>query len=383
MTQTINNISSADSRDAIHRAVALLAAGEWVGLPADTSYVVAAQALQTESVERLRDRSGGALVLVVRGVDELLDFATDLDREQERLCRRLWPGPLIVEVPVPNPESGLMAGLPEPVRQAIRWESGIRVTVPDNATTRSLQRLTATPLVFAESWEGKILTSAGDITERIGTDVRLVLDAGPVNNEGPCSVVRIDQTPPPAASCQDGEGWKLMRTGVWDESRIRERLPVGIVFVCTGNTCRSPLAASILRKILSQRLGCATDQLTDHGYYISSAGVSAEFGMPAASESLALAEAHGLDLDSHRSQFLTDVLLDRADQVYAMTAAHRAVILARRPDLVDRVELLSREGLDVIDPIGGGPAEYERCRAEIERELMLIVEQLPTDRNGS
>lgn len=139
------------------------------------------------------------------------------------------------------------------------------------------------------------------------------------------------------------------------------------------------MAEAIFRKLLAERLNCSPCGVADRGFFVASAGLAAGYGMPAAAESLALAEEFGLDLASHRSRPLTDDLLDRADYVVAMTAGHRDSILAVRPDLADRVHLLSREGLDIADPIGGGPAEYERCRAEIERELLVLLEHLPID----
>jgi hypothetical protein len=66
-----------------------------------------------------------------------------------------------------------------------------------------------------------------------------------------------------------------------------------------------------------------------------------------------------------------------------MTAGHRDSILSVRPDLAGRVHLLSREGIDIADPIGGGPADYEMCRSEIERELLVLLEHLPIGRKST
>jgi protein-tyrosine-phosphatase len=133
----------------------------------------------------------------------------------------------------------------------------------------------------------------------------------------------------------------------------------------------------MFRKMLAQRLNCAEEELTRHGIFVTSAGISAVYDMPAAAESLALAEEFGLKLAEHRSRPLTEDLLGRADYLFAMTAGHRDAIVSVRPDLAGKVHLLSREGLDIADPIGGGPAEYERCRAELERELLVILDTLP------
>jgi protein-tyrosine phosphatase len=175
-------------------------------------------------------------------------------------------------------------------------------------------------------------------------------------------------------------GWDVVEPGVIDEAAIRGRISFAVIFVCTGNTCRSPLAEAMFRKMLAERLNCTEDELPARGFSVASAGLAAGHGVPAAAESLALAAEFGLTLARHRSQPLTDDLLDMADYVFTMTGGHRDAIVSARPDLEGRVHLLSREGIDIADPIGGGPAEYERCRAGIERELLVLLERLPIGR---
>jgi protein-tyrosine phosphatase len=70
-------------------------------------------------------------------------------------------------------------------------------------------------------------------------------------------------------------------------------------------------------------------------------------------------------------------LLEQADQIFTMTRGHRESVLASFPHLGDRVELLARDGTEIPDPIGLGEAEYEQCRAEIDRNLKLILATLP------
>ena len=81
----------------------------------------------------------------------------------------------------------------------------------------------------------------------------------------------------------------------------------------------------------------------------------------------------GIELGGHETQPVTRQLLNQADFVFTMTNAHRDAILTDRPNLVERVKLLSPDGIDVSDPIGCGMDEYKNCEREIERYLQSII----------
>ena len=157
---------------------------------------------------------------------------------------------------------------------------------------------------------------------------------------------------------------------------LRARLSRRVLFVCTGNTCRSPLAEALLRRL--------SDDGGDGGagFLVTSAGLAAGYGAPASPESVELAAAAGADLSDHQSQPLTEDLLEGADHVFCMTNGHRRSILSVRPDLADRVTLLDADGGDIPDPIGGGMAEYEACREAIERGLAAWLADRPNGGRG-
>ena len=97
---------------------------------------------------------------------------------------------------------------------------------------------------------------------------------------------------------------------------------------------------------------------------------------------MVVAAQAGVDLSAHASQPLSNRLLDQADHIFTMTRSHREAILLERPDLAARVQLLARSGEDISDPIGGGPAEYEQCIAEIGKHLRVLVAEIEEARRA-
>jgi len=148
------------------------------------------------------------------------------------------------------------------------------------------------------------------------------------------------------------------------------------LFVCTGNTCRSPMAEVIFRKMLSDRLGCREDELMDRGFAVVSAGLAAPRGAPASPEAVTLLREEGIDLSAHESQPVTEDLLFHCDYIFTMTRHHRDAVISAFPELAEQVRLLSPENTDVSDPIGSGIDEYVRCREEIGSYLKFWLDQI-------
>lgn len=152
-------------------------------------------------------------------------------------------------------------------------------------------------------------------------------------------------------------------------------LPFRILLVCTGNTCRSPMAAAFWRAAVKDM-----PSLAALGVAVDSAGLSAADGSPAASEAEAVMRERGLDLSEHRSRRFTGSDSE-ADLILTMTEGHKAEVILAYPEAAAKVytlkEYAGQQGSpDIDDPIGQGETEYRRVRDEIERAVRMGAERL-------
>jgi protein-tyrosine phosphatase/ribose 5-phosphate isomerase B len=147
--------------------------------------------------------------------------------------------------------------------------------------------------------------------------------------------------------------------------------PKHVLFVCTGNTCRSPMAEGLFRKAAAER-----DDVT-----VGSAGVAAAKGSPASRETLVALKKRGAALENFASRPVSDDLLREATHVFAMTEGHLAVLEARFPHHTEKFFLIGefsgitdkRQGVDVPDPIGMGSEAYEEVAAVLENAIPAIL----------
>lgn len=371
MSQIVDLRTAADPRDVVHRAVQSLAEGLLVGLPSETGYVAAALPLDARAVARLaelgRRLERRHLLLALKNPLESLDYVPNMSSLGRKLTRRFWPGPvtLLFEDSV---DSGLVGVLPQSVGQVLREAGGLGLRVPAHDFIWSVLRLLTAPLVVTEesTADSAIFASAAGLAAASGDDLAFVVDAGAPRHEMPTSLVRVG-----------ADKWDVSREGVATLRTLNRLAGNMFLFVCTGNTCRSPMAEGLFRKLLADRLKCLEDELVDRGYMVVSAGVAAGPGSPSSPEAVEILSERGVDISGHASQQVTPQLLSQADQIFTMTRSHREMLVREFPEVAQRVKLISRNGSDVIDPMGAGMKEYRRCADQIEKYVQDIVAELP------
>lgn len=138
-----------------------------------------------------------------------------------------------------------------------------------------------------------------------------------------------------------------------------------IIFLCTGNTCRSPMAEGLFR---------AMDGEKKTGLQAASAGLFTADGLPASENAMIAASELGADIRMHRSRMLTAALVEEAQYLVCMTGSHYDRVLEMFPQAEDKLFTLS--DVDISDPFGGNLEVYRQCAAQIQQAVASIIERL-------
>jgi protein-tyrosine-phosphatase len=335
--------SGALDAQAVEAAAAALRDGAVVGVPTDGFYALAARA------DRPAARLALSRALEGRGAPPaalVLATAAEIDRCElaglvRRIARQHWPGPLVIEVR------------------------------SDDSTSRTSNDAWTALLSSAEPHARALAAAA-----RVPLCIRLVPGACEARGllELPGVAHVLDRGPSPLC---EAPGWlrvargtfELVREGLYGLELLRASAGLSLRFVCTGNTCRSPMAEGLARAELGKRLGVSAARIGEYGFELASMGTFAAPYQSASTHAVEALSELSIDLGAHRSQLATTQSLVRAQRIYCLTHNHREQVrLLLPPDWNGALLLLDERG-DVSDPIGGSLEDYRRCARQIREAL--------------
>ncbi len=194
--------------------------------------------------------------------------------------------------------------------------------------------------------------------------VAAIIDGGRCRLGEPSTIIDLRET----------DTFKVIREGVYSKELIKTALsnPKNILFVCTGNSCRSILAQAVLEKQLKDNKN--TDIL------VASAGTAALENMPPSQSTIRILEGAGIKTDKYKAKRLTPKILKQADLVLTMERAHEYYILEHNPKLKHKTFsfLKFAFGLEdeIQDPIGKDIDEYKKVFSLIKEAMREIIKKI-------
>ena len=321
--------------------------GGLVGFPTETVYGIACR-VERESLKRLDEAKGRPVdkrySLHIGSADILGEYIPQLSLQANKLVSSLWPGPLTVVFELNGDDlEEQRSQMSAEVFDILYQDSTVGVRCPDNRIAAELLKSAKWPVVASSanlSGQSAAVTASGVIQQLDGRiDMLLAAkeDQSACDFQQNSTVVKVG-----------GGKVTVLREGVVKKTRILDICRLNILFVCTGNTCRSPLGEYLCKKYISEKLDCKLDELFENGYNISSAGVFAFNGAPPSKEVVEVCSEKGIKASGHRSSALTFEMIRENDVIFAMTENHRQRILEMCPQAESKCLLLDGEN-DIAD----------------------------------
>jgi L-threonylcarbamoyladenylate synthase len=362
-----------ENKDRVTRlAVRTLDNGGLVAIPTETVYGLACRA-EAKTIQRLDDikarAEGKRYTLHIGKTEDIERYIPRLSPRAKALVRKGLPGPITLVCELSKEDLKQQEDKLGKDVFSLLYENGtIGIRYPLNDAAQQILSETVWPIVApSANMNGQIpATTARQVLDYFNGQIEMVIDGGQdaCHYQKSSTVVKLSAT-----------GIEILREGAMSKKDIEHLSTVNIAFVCTGNTCRSPMAQAFAAKYAANKLGCKVDELEAFGYTIESFGISAYDGCPASQEAVTALKNKGLSLREHRSRLLKRQAIRQADWIFVMGRHHLDAVLAMDPGSRQRIFLLDPKS-EITDPVGLGQQVYEACAKSIEQAVEKRMKEL-------
>ncbi|NIR72943.1 threonylcarbamoyl-AMP synthase [candidate division KSB1 bacterium] len=356
--------------DDLQVAVSSLRKGGVIAYPTETVYGLGANIYQQKAVLRIfeikgRDISKPVSIMIASDAD-VNDICMDIPDYSRTLMAKYWPGPLTLIFKASEE-------LPEYI---VSEDKKIGLRLPDHPITRKLMELHSEPMTStsANISGEQAPIHAQEVANTFKERIDVIIDGGECEGKVPSTVLDASGNTP-----------RILREGAISSSQIEQSLEgvkvmtsktFNILFVCSGNSCRSPMAEGMLKSKLSSEF--------QENVAVKSAGTLGLDGNTATDFAVKVAKDFGADISEHRSHGITEELVKEADIIFAMAPEHKIFLQNHYPEFRENVFLLKSFARNpdekfndrIEDPIGGSLRVYQKCGEIIDSELERVLPRL-------